>query len=428
MVHRLGVVVSVLLWISIAGLAQCRFDPDATVGHTSAVCGNGTVEKGEDCEETPSKGVTCKSIGFLGGTLACADDCTYDTSRCVATTTCGNGVLDFGEGCDDGNHDNTDACPDDGPNGGICQLATCGDGFVWAGQETCDDGNQDNTDACPDDGAHGGTCQPATCGDGLVWVGHEGCDDGNHGSGDGCSGSCALESCGNGVVDNGEGCDDGNHDNTDACPDDGANGGTCQPATCGDGFVWAGQETCDDGNRDNTDNCPDDGANGGTCQPAICGDGFVWSGHEDCDDGNIFPGDGCSSSCATEGGTCVASGFISCDGSVSGTVHSSDPNQVDTYSCTPADESNGDVIYSFATDTDQSVTIDLTVDMMDDLDLFLLRGVCDPDNCIGRSGNAVGQNESITFAAEHGVTYFIVVEAYSTTSMTGDFTLSVSCQ
>jgi len=321
MVHRLGVVVSVLLWISIAGLAQCRFDPDATVGHTSAVCGNGTVEKGEDCEETPSKGVTCKSIGFLGGTLACADDCTYDTSRCVATTTCGNGVLDFGEGCDDGNHDNTDACPDDGPNGGICQLATCGDGFVWAGQETCDDGNQDNTDACPDDGAHGGTCQPATC-----------------------------------------------------------------------------------------------------------GDGFVWSGHEDCDDGNIFPGDGCSSSCATEGGTCVASGFISCDGSVSGTVHSSDPNQVDTYSCTPADESNGDVIYSFATDTDQSVTIDLTVDMMDDLDLFLLRGVCDPDNCIGRSGNAVGQNESITFAAEHGVTYFIVVEAYSTTSMTGDFTLSVSCQ
>ncbi|MEQ9322969.1 MAG: hypothetical protein RIF41_27635, partial [Polyangiaceae bacterium] len=68
--------------------------------------------------------------------------------------------------------------------------------------------------------------------------------------------------------------------NDDSCPDDAANGGTCQPATCGDGFVWStdgGTETCDDGDADNSDGCPDDAANGGTCETATCGDGFVWS-------------------------------------------------------------------------------------------------------------------------------------------------------
>jgi formylglycine-generating enzyme required for sulfatase activity len=47
---------------------------------------------------------------------------------------------------------------------------------------------------------------------------------------------------------------------------------------CGDGFV-CGAESCDDGNTDNTDACLD------TCQPASCGDGYVWAGHEACDSG-----------------------------------------------------------------------------------------------------------------------------------------------
>jgi hypothetical protein len=123
---------------------------------------------------------------------------------------CGNGVVESGETCDDGNHDNTDDCPDG--IGGTCDPAVCGDGHVLADTEDCDDGNHDNTDACTDDTANGGSCEDAVCGDGFEWDGMEGCDDGNH-------------------------------INTDDCPD--GVSGTCEPYTCGDDFVHATEEECD---------------------------------------------------------------------------------------------------------------------------------------------------------------------------------------
>ncbi len=111
---------------------------------------------------------------------------------------------------------------------------TCGDGIVDDGEE-CDDANTDDTDACLS------TCRAATCGDGFVWDGEEECDDGNTTAGDGCSEVCHLElvSCGDGVLDDGEECDDGNTDNTDACLND------CHDASCGDGYVWVGEEECE---------------------------------------------------------------------------------------------------------------------------------------------------------------------------------------
>jgi hypothetical protein len=49
-------------------------------------------------------------------------------------------------------------------------------------------------------------------------------------------GACLpLPVCGNGVPEAGEGCDDGNQLNNDDCPD--GPGGTCQPASCFDGFL-----------------------------------------------------------------------------------------------------------------------------------------------------------------------------------------------
>ncbi|MBI4957362.1 MAG: hypothetical protein HY908_35460 [Myxococcales bacterium] len=192
------------------------------------------------------------------------------------------------------------ACPGPRPEAdpSIGANPLCGDGVLdSAAGETCDDGNHDNTDACPD--GDGGTCQPATCGDGLVWStdgGTEPCDgDGAGVAGEtpACDDDCTAVVCGDGNANAaaGEGCDDGNQDNTDACPD-GANG-TCEAATCGDGFVWTqggGTEGCDDGDADDTDSCPT------TCATATCGDGFVWStdgGTEDCDDQNGVTGDGC---------------------------------------------------------------------------------------------------------------------------------------
>jgi cysteine-rich repeat protein len=66
----------------------------------------------------------------------------------------------------------------------------CGDGFVNVHgpgyQEECDDGNTDNGDGCLNN------CNVAICGDGWVYVGVEECDDGNQTSGDGCD-WCELE-------------------------------------------------------------------------------------------------------------------------------------------------------------------------------------------------------------------------------------------
>jgi cysteine-rich repeat protein len=156
---------------------------------------------------------------------------------------------------------------------------TCGDGMIDPG-ETCDDGNVSNTDECPD------TCQLASCGDGYVYTNVEDCDDGNTVAGDGCSDTCVYEAiCGDGTVDGEEQCDDGNTVDEDVCT------AACMDAACGDGIVWADMEGCDDGNADDADACP------GSCQPASCGDGYLQDGVEQCDDGNQVDGDECLSDC-----------------------------------------------------------------------------------------------------------------------------------
>ncbi|MCX4242876.1 DUF4215 domain-containing protein [Paraliomyxa miuraensis] len=203
----------------------------------------------------------------------------------IPVSCCGNGILDDGEECDDGNGDDTDACPT------TCTVAECGDAFVLAGIEECDDGNMSNLDACLVG------CVAAMCGDGFLWAGVEFCDDGNGDDTDGCPSNCMAASCGDGFVWAGvEECDDGNTEPTDACLPG------CIAATCGDGFVWAGTEECDDANEDDTDECP------GNCLMATCGDGFVWTGMEECDDGNTDDGDGCTRTCTMEAPTSDSSG------------------------------------------------------------------------------------------------------------------------
>jgi cysteine-rich repeat protein len=176
-------------------------------------------------------------IGMLAAATACGGDSTTDLTgsggSSSVTATTGVGAT--------------------GGQGGSA-APRCGDGQVDPG-EGCDDGNSNNSDACPDDAQNGGTCQSASCGDGFVQTGVEGCDDGNMIDSDECTNACALPACGDGIVQMGEGCDDGNMDNTDDCPDDAQNGGTCQAASCGDGFLFTGMETCDDGNMVDDDGC-----------------------------------------------------------------------------------------------------------------------------------------------------------------------------
>ena len=178
---------------------------------------------------------------------------------------CGNGIVEAGEECDDGNTNNCDGCSN------ACTLVTgCGDGVV-CGTEQCDDGNTTSCDGCSAtcmvetgllcgdgivDTACGEQCDPPVpgrcdalcqripyCGDGIVDPGEQ-CDDGNTNNCDGCSNACTLVTgCGDGVVCGTEQCDDGNTTSCDGCS------ATCtieQGFRCGDGIVDAAcGEQCD---------------------------------------------------------------------------------------------------------------------------------------------------------------------------------------
>jgi MYXO-CTERM domain-containing protein len=122
-----------------------------------------------------------------------------------------------------------------------------------------------------------------------------------------------LSCCGNGELEPAEDCDDQNADEDDECLS------TCEAASCGDGFVWAGVEACDDANDVETDECLS------TCEAASCGDGFVWEGNELCDDGNDLDTDACLSNCeeASCGDGFTHEGVEECD----------DANDVETDDC-----------------------------------------------------------------------------------------------
>jgi cysteine-rich repeat protein len=87
--------------------ADCVADPLCDVG---GVCGDGLVDAGEDCDGANLAGQDCLTAGGGdGGTLACAADCTFDTTACTITN--GNGIRFPGaEQCDDGNATAGDGC------------------------------------------------------------------------------------------------------------------------------------------------------------------------------------------------------------------------------------------------------------------------------------------------------------------------------
>jgi len=288
------------------GRTSARFD----AGDAQAVCGNGTVEAGEDCDD---------------GNRFNDDGCSNTCQR----ASCGDGQVNpLEEDCDDGNRVDTDGCRNN------CSYARCGDGVTRTdlptdapGFEACDDGNAVETDACLS------SCQAARCGDGITRtdralgeLGHEACDDGNQDETDGCLSTCQLPSCGDGELSEGEACDDGNQDNTDACLNN------CERARCGDGVVRSdlqpsepSGEACDDGNDVDTDACT------AGCRTARCGDGIVRTdrslgqdGYEACDDGNEINDDQCSNQC--EQSACG-------NGRIEAGEACDDGNQVDTDAC-----------------------------------------------------------------------------------------------
>ncbi len=100
-----------------------------------AVCGDGNVDAGEDCDGSNLNGASCISVGFDGGLLSCAADCSFNTNNCVTDPppppppVCGDGIVDAGEDCD-GNNLNGASCTSLGFDSGLlscnvnCQFDT----------------------------------------------------------------------------------------------------------------------------------------------------------------------------------------------------------------------------------------------------------------------------------------------------------------
>jgi cysteine-rich repeat protein len=203
--------------------------PAGGAGGAMAVCGNGEVEPGEECDDqnTTAK-AGCDTFCLIEAGYVCSGQ----PSVCVAT--CGTGQLDSGEECDDGNLTAGDGCgdncqieggwkcsqPDGDMDKSLCEPV-CGDGQIL-GKEVCDDGDNEDTNGCKANclAVNGGwICNDVTggpdscdtiCGDGIV-VADE-CEDGNPvpTGGDGCSAECLVEhQCGNGIVEPTEACDGG---------------------------------------------------------------------------------------------------------------------------------------------------------------------------------------------------------------------------
>jgi len=233
---------------------------------TQHVCGNGIVERGEDCD----------------GGVGCKADCTW---QCVnAATDCA-------------------AAPQ-------CNKEQC------TAQHTCQavaDSSQDGT-ACGTGGmCAAGTCQTsgASCGNGIV-EGSEQCDFGtaNNGPGTGCESNCTF-SCTSDTQ-----CADTNPCNgAETCASvtvSGHTGQKCAAGTaeangtnCGTAHICIAKtcvaSTCGDGYIDPTANesCEPPNVNGCDAQCQKCGDGYRGI-NEQCDDGNLTNLDGCDGSCKFE--------------------------------------------------------------------------------------------------------------------------------
>jgi len=284
----------------------CRLD--CTLPH----CGDGVIDpqKGEQCDDGPANGnapnacrSTCRLPSCGDGVIDPSRGETCDTgaansdaipNRCRSTCrlpSCGDGVLDSNEECDDGNVAEGDGCSFDCKSE-LPRLPTaprCGNNLLDPGEE-CDSGsmNANVPDQCRMN------CLLPRCGD-RIQDANEECDDGNNASGDGCNAACLKELllrltniCGNAVIDPGEQCDAGsqNANIPDRCRFD------CRFPFCGDG-IKDSKEQCDDGNTTNGDGCNSE------CYSEFCGDGKIQMG-EECDDGNLMNGDGCSSHCQKE--------------------------------------------------------------------------------------------------------------------------------
>lgn len=238
----------ILVWCALVLFPCCTFDASGLKNTASANCGNSRLDPGETCDGMQLDAQTCETLGYLGGTLACAADCrSFNTSSCTAPV-CGDGVKEGSEVCD-GAALGDETCATQGFFGGILLCAAdcrsfdtssctqCGNGVLDAG-ETCD-GSQLDGKTCQNLGFFTGelACMP-NC---------KGMDIRN------------CTNCGNEILDINEVCD-GTAGIGETCLDRGCRSGAVTCASdCGSlvfAGCYAGHDEDADGLDDNCDNCP----------------------------------------------------------------------------------------------------------------------------------------------------------------------------
>jgi MYXO-CTERM domain-containing protein len=162
-------------WTTPIGVGVTRTFSFVTSVVESAVCGDGTVQTGETCDD-----------GFTDACGTCNATCTGPGTASI----CGDGsVCPETETCDDGFADACGTC--NATCTGIGTGSICGDGAVCMETETCDDGFTDACGTCNADCTGAG--MGSTCGDSMICDETEECDDGNVSNGDGCSDTCVTE-------------------------------------------------------------------------------------------------------------------------------------------------------------------------------------------------------------------------------------------
>lgn len=334
----------------------------------TSLCGNATIDTGEDCDGAQVGGITCVTLGFDGGLLGCTAECTFDTTACTLET-CGNGMLDAGEDCEGLDVAGAN-CVDLGFNGGdlacnpnctfdtsACTVTSCGDGVVNQPGEQCD-GNDFAGVQCTDLGFTGGAL---ACTNGCTidtsGCGNENCYDAGDNDGDGladcadpdCATACANPCAGRPVLGDPAsvaGSTAGHADTYASCSLAGgevvyevqvaqsgmldvtvtsaADLGVAVLTSC-----LAGELGCADqqgAGGDESLSVPVtagqtvfvmvDGPAGSFTldvgsRPIVCGDGLLEPG-EACDDGNVTDGDGCTSGCLFDCASLVCSDGNAC--------------------------------------------------------------------------------------------------------------------